>query len=199
MFKVEDYREFYNKYFVEYNRLAVGEFADLSFGDDQPKDTCSSLESCIAYANYIVSRPNPPKWTMLNAGAGASSWMFRNMFPGKVFCSDPNERYLNFVMEVCTINSIDSDCALSGFDNFGIHERVDHVYYDYGMIERLPYLGRAIDLARYSVYVDDVDNREQCAPYREITIGLCKSLGLKWFDCMESKDEHGRHGIIIEK
>jgi hypothetical protein len=194
MIKVEDHREFYNLYFKEFNRLAVGEFADLSYGNDQPNDTAGSLESCIAYVNYIRSRWYPGQYpSILNAGAGASSWMFRNIF-GNIVCADPHERYLRFVQKICRENNI----ACYHFDKeiiYSDHNWFDHVYYDYGDIERIPYLGAVIDLAGKSLYIDDM----QDADYQDIVVRLCQKKGIKWFICEESRDEHGRFGIIIEK
>ncbi len=180
MYRKEDYLDYYNEYFKEFNRLAVGSFADLSYGNDQPNDTASSLESLIAYANYI----NEGNGNILNAGAGVSSWIFRKLFR-EVVCIDTNNHYLDLISLIC------------GFSKLNL--QFDHVYYDYGTIERLPYLGSAIDIARKSIYVDDVDSREQCLPYRETVIKLCEAMKLKWFDLPGSKDEHGRSGIVIEK
>jgi hypothetical protein len=191
---IEDYREFYNLYFKEFNRLAVGQYQQFSFGNDQPNDTCSSLESIIAYSNFILE--NSDKYfSILNAGAGASSWVFRKLF-SQVLCSDPDKKYLDFIRHICIENKLDGYGFIHTLKGFN---HADHVYYDYGMIERLPNLGQAIDIANVSVYVDDVDKRDCCYPYRQLTIDLCKSLGLKWFDCEESLDSYGRAGIIILK
>lgn len=192
MYNIEDYREYYNQYFKEFNRLAVGEYADLSYGIDTPNGTSSSLESIIAYSNYI----NDDSPILLNAGAGASSWMFRKLFQ-KVTCIDPNEHYLNFIKYIFDENKLK---YWYGFQsNFYFSHKFEHVFYDYGSIERLPFLGCAIPLATKSIYVDDSDCRDECMPYRNHVIDLCKSMGLKWFDCKESLDVHGRAGIIIEK
>lgn len=195
MFKVEDYREYYNLYFKEFNRLAVGEYAGLSYGTDEPNATSSSLESIIAYANYIL-KSGSAKW-LLNAGSGASSWMFRKLFD-RVVCIDPNERYNDLVELICSKNGLDSDNFYTSFD---IQNRFpfNHVFYDFGNIERLPYLGSAIDIAIISVYCDDTDCRDDCKPYREHVYDLCKAMKLKCFDCVEALDEHGRYGVIIEK
>lgn len=212
MIKVEDYREFYNLYFKEFNRLAVGEFADLSYGKDTPNDTASSLESVVAYANYILKQEQGELSYILNAGAGASSWIFRKLFADGFFkmdilCCDPNEKFLKFVEHIITENGLPVDDEMSGFrhgmvmDLFEYQTNItfDHVYFDYGNIERLPYIGAAIDLAEKSIYVDDVDKRQCCYDYRDITIKLCEAMGLKWFDCDEALDSYERAGIIIEK
>lgn len=194
MLNIEDYREHYNKYFQEFNRLAVGEYADLSYGSDKPNPTASSLESIIAYANYIIE--SKQMFFILNAGAGASSFVLRKVFD-RVVCVDPNKRYLNLIKLVCKENGLQ-------YLGFGPINNIkpasfDHLYYDYGDIERLPYLGYAIELARKSIYIDDTDCRDECIPYRKHVIALAESMKLKWFDCKEALDEHGRAGIIIEK
>ena len=185
-YNIEDYREYYLEYFKKFHAMAVGEYADLSYGQDTPNGTSSSLESVIAYANYIDN----PKATILNAGAGASSWMLRKLFKD-VVCIDPNLKYLHFVERICGGERY--------WRGFGTTYTFDHIYFDYGDIERLPYLGRAIDIARKSIYVDDVDNRSCAVPYRDTVIRLCEAMNLKWFDCVEAKDEYERWGIIIEK
>lgn len=201
LLKVEDFREDYNQYFREFNRLAVGDFADMSYGNDKPNDTASSLESIIAYANYINRSPKIYEKgpIILNAGAGASSWMFRKLFDD-VICADPNKRYLELIQKICSENNLRAhNFQEHMLVSASLYGRVDHVYFDYGDIERLPYLGSAIDAALFSIYVDDVDNRPGSFPYRQMVIDLCKKLNLKWFDCTESLDSHGRAGIIIEK
>lgn len=192
MLNIEDYRDHYNNYFNEFNRLAVGEYADLSYGNDKPNPTASSLESIIAYAQYVIDRGIAP---ILNAGSGASSWMLRKLFPGFVIDVDPNKLYIEFVQFICSKNEIDSKNFQEGF----IHNGIYHTFYDYGDIERLPYLGAAIDITRKSIYIDDTDARDECMPYRKHVIALAESMKLRWFDCKESLDQHGRAGIIIEK
>lgn len=198
-FNIEDYREYYNQYFKEFNRLAPPE---LSYGNDKPNDTASSLEACIAYANYIVSNYNN-NLDILNAGAGASSWMFRELFNRVmgngvvVICADPDIRYLNLVKQVC--GKLRGGPYHHGLDWGNQTEPFTHIFYDYGDIERLPYLGHAIDMTYKSLYIDDADDRACCAPFRDIVIRLCEKKGLKWFDIEESRDEYGRRGLIIEK
>lgn len=193
--KAEDYRDFYKLYFKEFNRLATGEFADLSYGNDIPNDTASSLESIVAYANYIKGIEGARAVHLLNAGAGASSWMFRKIF-GAVICADPHKRYMHLVRMICLENKL---YAGQFQNNMHVYGKVYHVYYDYGSIERLPFLGSAIEQAMISVYVDDVGEGAPYKPYRDHVIALCESMKLKWFDCKESLDEYGRAGIIIQK
>jgi hypothetical protein len=195
MIHIEEQREFYNLYFKEFHRLAVGEYAHLSYGNDQPNDTAGSLESIVAYANYIFRSYKSGYHQILNAGAGASSWGLRAIFEahlGEVTSIDPHREYLHFVEMVCGKNLQYQDFIVGfRFDE----QYFDHVYYDYGDIERLPYLGAAIDLASKSLYIDDM----QDAAYFEIVKKLCDKQKLKIIECPESLDEHGRFGIIIEK
>lgn len=208
MIDINDYTEKYAEYFRQFNRLAVGDDADLSYGNDQPNATASSLESIIAYVNYAERRAKETNWVgdidILNAGAGASSWMFRAIAEDHpelkldITCIDPNGKYLVFV------NRLLHDCGLSvssmgtGFAPW-LKPKYDHIYYDYGDIERIPYLGLVIDKATMSVYVDDVGLKQGAYSYREIVIKLCETKKLRWFDCEESLDSSNRAGIIIEK
>lgn len=182
-------RKLYEAYFRCFQEHAIDEYAELSYGTDKIENgTSSSLESIIAYTRYI----DDSTAKILNAGAGASSWMFRQLFRD-VTCTDPNEFYLEFIRKLCT-----SRQGPFQRDMFFTH-KFDHVYFDYGDIERLPYLGSAIDLAKKSVYVDDTDKRECCKFYREFVIDLCKSLKLEYRDLEEATDKEGRGGLIIIK
>lgn len=195
MIKVEDHREFYNLYFKEFNRLAVGSFADLSYGNDKPNDTAGSLESVIAYAAHIQFHYGNED-RILNAGAGASSWMLRKLFKD-VCCHDPHNQYLTFVAHVCHLNGFKNLVFREGlfFGDYADGGMFDHCYYDYGSIERIPYLGSAIDQTTHSLYIDDM----QDTTYYELVKKLCAVKGLSIIECPESIDEYGRFGIIIEK
>jgi hypothetical protein len=185
-----DYLEYYKKYFFEFNRLAVGKYADLSYGNPNPNPTAGSLESIIAYYNYIDDK----KVKVLDSGAGASSWMLRSLF-NDVISNDPNNHYLEFIELICNENNIKGGVFQIGFENINC----DHVYYDYGDAIRMPHLTDAIRVAKKSVYVDDTNHRPECFEYREYTINLCKELGFKCFDLADGFDINGRGGLIIEK
>lgn len=189
--KIEDYKAYYELYFKVFDRFAIGEYAEFSYGVDKPNPTASSLESIIAYANYILTNYNKND-RILNAGSGASSWMLRNLF-NNVIDIEPNKKYAEFISLVCGYD------RLAFISNWADIRFNDHCYYDYGSIERLPYLGCAIENVSKSIFCDDTDCRDECMPYRKHVIALCEAMGFKWFDCEGSKDEHGRSGIIIEK
>lgn len=190
MISKEYYRESYNEYFRQFNALAVGDYSSLSYGNGNPNPTAGSLESIIGYANYIHDN----NATILNSGAGASSWILRQIFNG-VECNDPNELFLRFVEYVCSRNSITGGAFRLGWNA----AKYDHVYYDYGDIERMPNLSLAIEAANKSVYVDDTNGRLECQEYRYYTISLCERLGLRYIELPEIFDKDGRGGLIIEK
>ena len=181
----------YNEYFKEFNRLAVGKYADLSYGNPNPNPTAAALESLIAYSNYI----GDSNATILDSGAGASTWMIRQMF-NNVVTNEPNKHYLEFIEHLCKENGIKGGGFYLGWDGI---EKVDHCFYDYGDSERYPNLIHAIELTNKSIYVDDTNYRPECADYKKLTIDLCNKLGLKYFYLEDVNETSTRGGLIIEK
>lgn len=145
----------------------------------------SSYESILAFAELIG---DDKEAVILNAGAGASSWVLRKMFPN-VICADPDLNYLQVVRDICEIGELSTD----NFTNKLMP--CDYCLYDYGNKKRIPNLKKAIELTRKALYIDDCDTRPECKELRDYVY----SLGLNVTDCKEACDEYGRWGVILLK
>jgi hypothetical protein len=186
-------REWFNQYFREFRDMAPEDM--VQWGGYQaglPTGMASSLESCLAFAK-LVKRKDA---VILNAGAGASSWVLRKMFK-KVICTDPDERYLEVVKNICAKGGLDVSNFIVGIQNV---PHCDYCYYDYGNIVRIPTLDSAVKLTKHKLYVDDTDDRECCKEYRDFIYDYAaKNDNLTIEDCIDAKDEHGRWGVILSK
>jgi hypothetical protein len=185
--------EWYREYFRRFKEIAPPRM--LEFGGyfkGEPSPMASSLESLVAFANRVED----PNALILDAGAGASTWVLRKMFP-KVISTDPDAEYLSVVRQVCASGGLDT----SGFftEMMGNPFEVDYTYYDYGGAERVPNMLFAILGTRKLIYLDDTDDRPDCARDRAYIYDLAAKMGLKIEDCREANDQYGRWGVIITK
>jgi hypothetical protein len=57
----------------------------------------------------------------------------------------------------------------------------------------------AIRATKTLIYLDDTDDRPDCAKDRAYIYKLASDLGLKIEDCREANDQYGRWGVIITK
>jgi len=150
----------------------------------EPTGMASSLESILEFAKLVKD----PDAVILNAGAGASSFILRQMFKN-VICTDPDLKYLMVVKDICAKAGLNTNNFMTGISD------CDYCYYDYGNIERIPMMPRFIDATKHALYVDDCDTRAECKQMRDYVY----SLGLNVKDCEAAKDEYGRWGVIIQK
>jgi hypothetical protein len=185
--------QWYLDYFQRFKEIAPPRM--LEFGGyftGKPSAMASSLESLVAFGNRVENH----EALILDAGAGASTWVLRKMFPN-VISTDPDAEYLAVVARVCKSGGLDG----SGFftDMLGNPFEVDYTYYDYGGAERVPNMLAAILGTRKLIYLDDTDDRPDCAKDRAYVYDLAAKLELKIEDCREANDEYGRWGVIITK
>jgi hypothetical protein len=185
--------DWYREYFRRFKDIAPPRM--LEFGGyftGEPSAMASSLESLVAFGNRVLN----PDALILDAGAGASTWVLRKMFPNVLSC-DPDAEYLEVVRKVCGTGGLD----ISGFDPELMKTtfRTDYTYYDYGGAERVPNMEHAIFCTDTLIYLDDTDDRPDCAKDRTYVYALAEKLGLKIEDCREANDEYGRWGVIITK
>ena len=192
MYFIEEYKDWFKKYFTLFRDNAPTKMVEWGgYQRGLPTGMASSLESMIAFAN-LVENPNA---TILNAGAGASSWVLRKIFKN-VICTDPDAEYLEVVKNICSTNNIYTDNFIVGLDNVPV---CDYTYYDYGNAVRMPCLELGLNKTKILAYVDDTDDRECCIYERKFTYDLANKLGYHIEDCKEAIDEYGRWGVIIKK
>lgn len=171
----------FRQYFIEFRDKAPKEY--LPFGGyftGLPNPMASSMESCVHFASLIGEND-----TLLNAGAGASSWMFRKLVKN-VTCTDPDKGYLDAVKQV-----VGGDNYIHGIDSC---PEVDFVYWDYGNSERVPFLEKGYSLARKAMYVDDCHDVQVA----DFVYQLAKKTGSKVSDRV-GLDGYGRFGLVISR
>jgi hypothetical protein len=193
MFIKEDYDEWFNLYFKVFKEHAPKEYIEYGgYDTGLPNGTACSLESIISFANKIE-----PNSTILNCGAGASSWLLRKMF-NNVICTDPDEGYLQFISKLCKTYDLPAseDSFILGLKNA---PDCDYLYYDYGLAERLDDFPLAMQKTKKMIYVDDTDDRQFTAlpGFRKIVYDFADNKGFKVSDCRDATDIYGRFGVVV--
>jgi len=179
--------EHYKQYFKLFRDHAPKEMVEWGgYQKGEPTGMASSLESCLAFAKLVKDK----KARVLNAGAGASSWVLRELFEN-VMCCDPDVDYLNVVAKICHIGKLRTNLFHLA-KNF---PECDYCYYDYGNLDRIPRMKDAINATKIALYIDDCDTRPECKEMRDYVY----SLPYKVEDCKEACDEYGRWGVILTK
>lgn len=177
--------EHYLKYFQLFRDHAPREMVLWGgYTTGEPTAMASSLESILEFAKLV----HDPDAVILDAGAGASSFMLRKLFPN-VISTDPSKEYLEVVKKICGLEGLSTDNFVTGI------VPCDYCYYDYGNLERIPNFLKAVERTTYKLYADDTDTRPECKEYRDYVY----SLGLNVQDCVAAKDEYGRWGVIVTK
>jgi len=192
MYLIKDYDAWFREYFILFRDNAPQQMVEWGgYQRGLPTGMASSLESMIAFAN-LVKDPNA---TVLNAGAGASSWVLRKLFKN-VVCTDPDAEYLEVVKNICTKGGLNTDNFIVGLENVPV---CDYTYYDYGNSVRMPCLPLGMNKTKILAYVDDTDDRECCTSERKFVYEFAKEQNYKIQDCREANDEYGRWGVILTK
>jgi hypothetical protein len=171
----------FRQYFIEFRDRAPKEY--LIYGGyftGLPNTQASSMESCVYFASLIGEND-----TLLNAGAGASSWMFRKLVKN-VICTDPDAGYLAAVKQV-----VGGDNYIAGIDSC---PQVDFVYWDYGNGERVPFFEKGYSLARKAMYVDDCHDPSLA----DFVHKVAEKTGSKVSGPV-GRDKEGRFGLVISR
>jgi len=151
-----------------------------------------SIEGIMAFVHIV----DDPAASILDLGAGASSWVLRQLFPN-VTSVDSHKPYLDAVHAVCEENGIRAE-------NFivDIHDapECDYTLFDYGNLDdRRHMLEAAWSRTRVAMYIDDTDTRPQNAALRREVLEFVKANDIEWFDCRYAKDQFGRWGTVLWK
>jgi hypothetical protein len=165
------------------------------YGDGRPNGTACSLEAIRAFAQMV----DDPDALVLNAGAGASSFLLRSLFDN-VVCVDENAAYLNTVRRICVAQGLSGEGFVVGLENA---PEADYTFFDYG---EMPSHAPARDYAlayqktRKAVYFDDADDRPHGFPtYRRLLLDFAAGQGVLPEDCRAALDPYGRWGVVIGK
>lgn len=179
---MENLKEYYREYFRLFRDSAPQEMIIWGgYSGGVPTPMASSYESCLAFYNYIKDKD----CSFLDAGAGASTWMFRKMLKN-VITVDSDEKYIEVVQ-----NIVGGSGYITGIENSPI---CDYVYWDYGSLERIPLMPIGFSKCKKAMYIDDCHDKG----IFEFTISFAEKNNCKIIET-DSLDEHDRFGLIIEK
>lgn len=196
--------ELYRSYFREFNRTASQRCRDYVGGTDEPNGQAASLEALCCFRELVLNSGvmNP---LVLDAGAGASTWMLRHWFGDRVVTIDPDMAYLNEVRTVCIQAGLPSFNFCLGvspsYEDGSQRGRdvMDFTFWDYGTRHRAPLMPIAWASTRHAMYVDDCDDRPDCAPLRSFAHDLAFIDGADIYDVREARDSFGRWGVVIRR
>jgi hypothetical protein len=175
---------YFNEYFKIFRDNAPKDMVEWGgYQNGEPTGMASSYESCMALYDYIKEEKETT--TILDAGAGASSWMFRKLFKN-VVSTDPDKDYLEVVK-----NIVGGENYIVDIQNCPI---CDYVYWDYGNIQRIPMMSVGLSKCKIGMYIDDCHDNEVL----EYAIKLAKENNCNILKT-DSLDDFGRWGIILEK
>lgn len=192
MHTMESLDKSYKDYFKFFMELAPPKFTRYGYDSGRPNGMAASLESLIYFANIVKDTDA----LILNAGAGASSWVLRQLFP-RVICADPDAEYLDLIRELCRKHGLQSQGFVHLLRNT---PDIDYTFYDYGHYEvRWPMLSVAWSKTRKSMYVDDADDRPHNMPNRHYALALAQELSIATEDCRQAIDGYGRWGILYHR
>jgi hypothetical protein len=165
------------------------------YGNGEPNGTACSVEAIRAFAALV----GDPAAVILNAGAGASSFLLRRMFRN-VVCVDADPAYLDVVRRICIEHGLSGDGFVVGLERA---PDADFTFYDYGEINRearMRYHSLAYRKSRTAVYYDDADDRPHAFPqYRQVVLDFAASQGAVAQDCRAARDCYGRWGVVVHK
>jgi hypothetical protein len=173
--------EYYKEYFRVFREKAPKECLIEKFGYQfEISPMASSLESCQHFS-YLIGENE----TLLNAGAGASSWVFRKLLKN-VYCTDLDTKYLEVVKSI-----VGGENYIDSLDKC---PEVDFVYWDLGHEERTDLMEKGFSLARKAMYIDDCHSSK----ISDSAFELAKKHNC--FICQPvAHDSFGRYGRIIIK
>jgi hypothetical protein len=186
----------FRRWFREFQRLAPEPYRSYGgYGDGEPNGTACSLEAIRAFAHRVAD----PGATILNAGAGASSFLLRRMFRN-VVCVDADARYLDLVRRICLENGLGGEGFVVGLESA---PEADYTFYDYGEIDergRFGHCALAWRKTRKAIYFDDVDDRPHAFPhYRRLVLDFLGARGAVAEDCRDACDRYGRWGVFAQR
>jgi hypothetical protein len=174
---IKHYKEYF-KMFRDKAPLPMVEWGGYQTGE--PTGMASSYESCMAFAEYIKNKDA----TILDAGAGVSTWMFRKIFKN-VISTDPDNEYLSVVK-----NLIGGENYIHKIENCPV---CDYVYWDYGNSVRIPLMETGLSKCKRAMYIDDCHDNE-------VLLFAQKLAAKNNFEIIEldTLDSFGRWGLVIK-
>jgi hypothetical protein len=157
-----------------------------------PNGMASSFECLMAFKDLATTDSK-----ILNAGAGASSFVLRHIFPN-IVCTDPDRDYLEAVKDICFLAGLNTDNFIAIEKQSEVLKlNSDYTLYDFGNHQRMPFLENHIKITKHALYIDDTDDRADCLEYRNFVQNNFSQYKLT--DARFACDSYGRWGIILSK
>lgn len=138
--------EQYALWFKTFQRHAQVAYRTHGYNTGEPNQTAASFKSILQF----ISQVKNPDSMILDAGAGATTFVFRKFFKN-VVTVDHDYKYLGVVHNLCLHHGLNHTKFTSSLASC---PPVDYVYYDFGepqSQQRLDNLLIASDLARTSL------------------------------------------------
>lgn len=195
--RTQDY-DWYRRFFREFLAHASPRCAQFGYGSapitGEPHSYAASFEALLAFANLVDERADGEHPVILDAGAGASSFVLRRWFTN-VVSTDADAEYLGMVRATCDAAGLCSENFIVGIENC---PQADFTFWDYSSTERTLLFPLGLMLTRRFIFCDDADDRPVSKWRRDYFYKFASALHLPITDCRESLDSHGRFGCIIE-
>jgi len=185
--------EWYRRYFREFLNHASPRCAQFGYGKGpvtgEPTSYAAGFEALLAFAEIV---DDSDAW-VLDAGAGASSFVLRRWFPN-VISTDGDPDFLDMVRRTCVAAGLSGEGFIAGIENC---PEVDFTFWDYSSTERTLLFPLGLALTRREVYCDDADDRPNNAWRRDYFYKFAAALKLPIRDVREALDQYGRFGAVI--
>jgi len=185
--------EWYRRYFRDFLQFASPRCAQFGYGKGQitgePTSYASGFEALLAFADLV----DDTNAVILDAGAGASSFVLRRWFPN-VISTDGDAEFLESVRRTCVGAGLGGEQFIVGIENC---PEADFTFWDYSSQERTLLFPLGLMLTRREIYCDDADDRPVSAWRREYFYKFANALDLPIRDVPESRDQYGRFGAVI--
>lgn len=137
--------------------------------------------------------------SILDCGAGASTWVLRKAFKNVVTLDTPDQKkHWTYIKYLCGQHGLSTTKFVLDWDKV---PPADYVFYDYGtFLVRPQHFADAWERCRVLMYADDADTRPgSFATYREQLWNFAESVGAEWTDCEEAIDKYKRWGVVLRR
>jgi hypothetical protein len=182
--------ELYARWFKIFAESAPAPFLKHGYQTGEVSGMAASLESILTFLSEVQ-----PGDVILDAGAGASTWMFNHLAQDcRVISIDPDPAYLAVTATVVRTFGA-GDCEIQMEAGF---PHCDYCFFDYGSaLERAKLLPEVASVTRKALYVDDYDHRELSQDYRSKVDAFSQTYGYLLKYCPKALDSYGRAGAWI--
>lgn len=179
----------YAVWFQKFLTSAPSHFLKHGYETGQGSGMAASVEAIKAFIDRIS-----PDDVILDAGAGATTWMFNELLKNEITTIDFDKAYLGVVATIVNIHGSRS-CNARFEPGF---PACDYCFFDYAHTQtRAEFLPLVAKAAVKGVYVDDYDYREGSRDYKAKVDRFAAENGYKIQFCEPATDSYGRAGCWL--